>query len=455
VETFIERNESRRLHKADVFETLLEKIETRRATVGVIGLGYVGLPLVQAFTGAGFPVIGFDKDAEKIERLSAGKSYIKHITDSSVAEMAGSGRFSATADFDRLKEADCILICVPTPLNEYREPDLSYVLDSTAAAAKTLRAGQLVVLESTTYPGTTDEEMRAVLEGTGLQAGRDFFLAFSPEREDPNNGSFNTASIPKVVGGYTGKCLKVANTLYGGIIKRTVPVSSTRVAEATKLLENIFRSVNIALVNELKVLFDRMDIDVWEVISAASTKPFGYMPFYPGPGLGGHCIPIDPFYLTWKARKYDFNTRFIELAGEIITTMPYYVMEKTAQALNRQGKALKGAKVLVLGVAYKKNVDDMRESPSLKIINLLMEKEAKVEYSDPYVPKMPKLRKYKLDMSSVPLTEKNLSKYDVVMILTDHGGFDYEFIYENSNLIIDTRNAMAGIKDTKKKIFKA
>ncbi len=297
--------------------------------------------------------------------------------------------------------------------------------------------------------------MRAILEKTGLQAGTDFFLAFSPEREDPNNGSFSTASIPKVVGGYTGKCLKVANTLYGGIIKRTVPVSSTRVAEATKLLENIFRSVNIALVNELKVLFDRMDIDVWEVISAASTKPFGYMPFYPGPGLGGHCIPIDPFYLTWKARKYDFNTRFIELAGEIITSMPYYVIDKTAQALNHQGKALKGAKVLVLGVAYKKNVDDMRESPSLKIINLLMEKEAKVEYSDPYVPKIPKLRKYKLDMASVPLTEKNLSKYDVAMVLTDHSGFDYEFIYEHSNLIIDTRNAMAGIKDTKKKIFKA
>jgi UDP-N-acetyl-D-glucosamine dehydrogenase len=437
METFIKRSESRKLQKSDIFEALLEKIETRRATVSVIGLGYVGLPLVQAFTGAGFPVIGFDKDTEKIENLLAGKSYIKHITDSSVAEMTGSGRFSATADFDRLKEADCILICVPTPLNEYREPDLSYVLNSTAAVAK------------------TDEEMRAVLEKTGLQAGKDFFLAFSPEREDPNNGSFNTASIPKVVGGYTGKCLKIANTLYGGIIKRTVPVSSTRVAEATKLLENIFRSVNIALVNELKVLFDRMDIDVWEVISAASTKPFGYMPFYPGPGLGGHCIPIDPFYLTWKARKYDFNTRFIELAGEIITSMPYYVMDKTAQALNHQGKALKGAKVLVLGVAYKKNVDDLRESPSLKVINLLMEKEAKVEYSDPYVPKIPKLRKYKLDMSSVPLTEKNLAKYDAAMILTDHDGFDYEFIYEHSNLIIDTRNAMAGIKDTKKKIFKA
>jgi len=455
VETFIDRNESRKLQKADIFEALLEKIETRRATVGVIGLGYVGLPLVQAFTGAGFPVIGFDKDTEKIENLSAGRSYIKHITDSSITEMTGSGRFQATADFDKLKEADCILICVPTPLNEYREPDLSYVLNSTAAVANTLREGQLVVLESTTYPGTTDEEMRSVLEKTGLQAGKDFFLAFSPEREDPNNGSFNTASIPKVVGGYTGKCLKVANTLYGGIIKRTVPVSSTRVAEATKLLENIFRSVNIALVNELKVLFDRMDIDIWEVISAASTKPFGYMPFYPGPGLGGHCIPIDPFYLTWKARKYDFNTRFIELAGEIITSMPYYVIDKTAQALNHQGKALKGAKVLVLGVAYKKNVDDMRESPALKIITLLMEKEAKVEYSDPYVPKIPKLRKYKLDMSSVPLTEKNLSKYDVAMILTDHGGFDYELIYEHSNLIIDTRNAMAGIKDTKKKIFKA
>ncbi|MHB8174465.1 MAG: nucleotide sugar dehydrogenase [Nitrospirota bacterium] len=455
METIIEKSEGRRVQKTDTFEALLEKIETRRAVVGVIGLGYVGLPLVQAFAGAGFTVTGFDKDTEKIDRLCAGRSYIKHISDSSVAELAGTGRFSATADFEKLREADCVIICVPTPLNEYREPDLSYVLDSTESAARTLRPGQLVVLESTTYPGTTDEEMRPILEKTGLQAGRDFFLAFSPEREDPNNGSFNTATIPKVVGGYTGRCLKAANALYGSIIKRTVPVSSTRVAEATKLLENIFRSVNIALVNELKVLFDRMDIDVWEVISAASTKPFGYMPFYPGPGLGGHCIPIDPFYLTWKARKYDFHTRFIELAGEIITYMPYYVIEKTAQALNRQGKALKGAKLLVLGVAYKKNVDDMRESPALKVMELLTAREARVDYSDPYVPKIPKLRKYKLDMTSVPLTEKNLSRYDAAIILTDHSDFDYEFIYENSNLIIDTRNATAAIRDTKKKIFKA
>ncbi len=455
METLTENNESGKLKTADIFETLLEKIETRRAKVGVIGLGYVGLPLVQAFAGAGFPVMGFDNDMEKIDRLAAGKSYIKHISDASVAGIAASGRFSATADFERLGEVDCVIICVPTPLNEYREPDLSYVLNSAEAAARTLREGQLVILESTTYPGTTDEEMRAVLEKTGLYAGRDFFLAFSPEREDPNNGSFNTSTIPKVVGGYTGRCLKAANALYGSIIKRTVPVSSTRVAEATKLLENIFRSVNIALVNELKVLFDRMDIDVWEVISAASTKPFGYMPFYPGPGLGGHCIPIDPFYLTWKARKYDFHTRFIELAGEIITYMPYYVIEKTAQALNRQGKALKGAKVLVLGVAYKKNVDDMRESPALKVVELLMAREAKVDYSDPYVPKIPKLRKYRLDMTSVVLNERNLSRYDAVLILTDHNDFDYEFIYENSNMIIDTRNAMAAVRDTKKKVFKA
>jgi len=453
METLVERTETKKT--LGQVEALLEKVETKKALVGVIGLGYVGLPLVQSFARAGFPVMGFDKDIDKVEKLCAGKSYIKHISDESVVEMNETGRFAALSDFSRLGEADCILICVPTPLNAYREPDLSYVLSSTRQVAATLREGQLVVLESTTYPGTTDEEMLPLLEAGGLRAGRDFFLAFSPEREDPNNGSFSTTTIPKVVGGYTGKCLKVANALYGSIIERTVPVSTTRVAEATKLLENIFRSVNIALVNELKVLFERMDIDVWEVIRAASTKPFGFMPFYPGPGLGGHCIPIDPFYLTWKARQYDFHTRFIELAGEIINAMPYYVIDRTTQALNRQGKSMKGAKILVLGVAYKKNVDDMRESPALKVIEMLMAREAKVDYSDPYVPKIPRMRKYNLDMSSVPLTEKNLQKYDGVVIVTDHDDFDYQLVYDNVGVIVDTRNAMAAVKDSRKKIVKA
>ena len=436
-------------------ENLIEKIEKKKAVVGVIGLGYVGLPLVRSFVKTGFRVIGFDTDVRKIDSLKAGKTYIRHITEESIGEMMTTGRLDATDDFARLVEPDCILICVPTPLNGHREPDLSYVFNTTEAIARTLRPGQLVVLESTTYPGTTDEDMKAILERTGLRAGTDFHLAFSPEREDPNNGHFNTTTIPKVVGGYTPGCLKAANTLYSQIIKRTVPVSSTRVAEATKLLENIFRSVNIALVNEMKVLFERMDIDVWEVINAASTKPFGYMPFYPGPGLGGHCIPIDPFYLTWKARKYDFHTRFIELAGEIINYMPYYVSEKVMAALNAQSKPMKGAKVLVLGVAYKKDIDDMRESPALKVIEQLLNGGAKVDYTDPYVPSMPKLRKYDLKMDSVPLTEDNLKKYDCAVIITDHSGFDYQMIYECSSAIVDTRNAMAGVTDTENKIIKA
>jgi UDP-N-acetyl-D-glucosamine dehydrogenase len=329
-------------------------------------------------------------------------------------------------------------------LNKQREPDLSYVLNTTTTIKKHLRKGQLIVLESTTYPGTTDEDMKGILETNGMKAGRDFYLAFSPEREDPNNKQFSTRTIPKVVGGYTNNCLQLADALYRTVVEKTVPVSSTKAAEATKLLENIYRAVNIALVNELKILFDRMGIDIYEVIEAAKTKPFGFQAFYPGPGLGGHCIPIDPFYLTWKAREYDFHTKFIELAGEINTSMPYYVVEKLIHALNENGKSIKGSKVLILGLAYKKDVDDLRESPSLKIIELLSEKGAKVDYNDPYIPRMGKLRKYDLSMRSVPLTEQNLKKYDCVVIATAHSSYDFEFITKKSRLIVDTRNATNG-----------
>jgi UDP-N-acetyl-D-glucosamine dehydrogenase len=346
---------------------------------------------------------------------------------------------------------DCIIICVPTPLNSHREPDLSYVLNTTHTIATHLRKGQLVVLESTTYPGTTDEEMRAILEEkTGLKAGIGFALAFSPEREDPNNSHFCTRTIPKVVGGYTPGCLKTAQALYDCIVEKTVPVSSTKAAEATKLLENIFRAVNIALVNEMKMLFDRMGIDIWEVIKASATKPFGYMPFFPGPGLGGHCIPIDPFYLAWKAREFDFSTRFVELAGEINSHMPYYVVQKTIEALNKRGKSIKGSKILILGLAYKKNVDDVRESPSLKLMELLREQGATIDYNDPHIPEIPRLRKYAIKMKSVSLSNGALPGYDAVLISTDHSEYDYNFIYENANLIIDTRNALnSSLKDGK------
>ncbi|HEC97775.1 MAG TPA: nucleotide sugar dehydrogenase [Nitrospirae bacterium] len=433
---------------------LLDKIRKREAVIGVVGLGYVGLPLIIEFGRAGFRVAGFDTDERKVEDLNAGRSYIKHIPSAGVKELMEGERFKATADFSLLAEADCIIICVPTPLNRHREPDLSYVLGTTDIIAKYLREGQLVVLESTTYPGTTDEEMRAILEATGMKAGQDFYLAYSPEREDPNNSSFSTRTIPKVVGGYTGQCLRLADTLYSAIVEKTVPVSSTRVAEATKLLENIYRTVNIALVNELKVLFDRMDIDVWEVIEASKTKPFGFQAFYPGPGLGGHCIPIDPFYLTWKAREYDFNTRFIELAGEINTSMPYYVIDRVVYALNERGKSIKSSKILVLGLAYKKDVGDTRESPSLKLIDLLMQRGASVDYNDPYVPRTVKVRKYDLKMKSVSLTEENLREYDCVVVATDHTDYDYDFIVRNSSLVVDTRNATKGVKE-RDKIVKA
>jgi UDP-N-acetyl-D-glucosamine dehydrogenase len=432
---------------------IIKKISDKSAVIGIIGLGYVGLPLAMEFGKAGFCVTGFDIDPAKIKLLKEGKSYISYIPSDKIRALIQEHSLLPTSDFSGLKDADCIVICVPTPLKKNREPDLSYVLNTTRTVAKYLRKGQLVVLESTTYPGTTDEEMRAILEDTGLKAGKDFYLAYSPEREDPNNREFSTATIPKVVGGYTKRCLDVAQALYDCIIIKTVPVSSTKAAEATKLLENIYRSVNIALVNELKMLFDKMGIDIWEVVEAAKTKPFGFQAFYPGPGLGGHCIPIDPFYLTWKAREYGFDTRFIKLAGKINTYMPYYVVQRTIDALNGRGVPIDNAKILILGLAYKKDVDDTRESPSLKLIELFLERGAKVDYNDPYIPKTRKLRQYDLKMKSVALTKANLAKYDCVVISTNHSSYNYRFIVRNSRLIVDTRNA-AG-KFSSKKIVKA
>ena len=428
----------------------LEKINDKTAKVGIIGLGYVGLPLGLEFALKGFDVIGFDVDKTKIPLLMEGKSYIKHIPSDKIKKAVDSGHFTAVTDFTKLPEVDAIIICVPTPLNKHREPDMSYVVDTAKTISKYLRKGQLVTLESTTYPGTTEEILQPLFEnapieqGVGTEkfvVGKDFYLAFSPEREDPNNPDFNTSTIPKVVGGVTENCVKIATELYNNVIVKTVPVSSPKVAEATKLVENIYRSVNIALVNELKMVFDRMGIDVWEVIAAASTKPFGFNAFYPGPGLGGHCIPIDPFYLTWKAREFEVNTRFIELAGEINTYMPYYVVDNAAKFLNNQKKALNGSKILLLGAAYKKDIDDMRESPSLRLIELFEREGAEVDFNDPYVPKLYKMRKYDYTMESVEISAEKLKEYDLVVLSTDHSDYDYQFIADNSKLILDTRNA--------------
>lgn len=437
---------------------IVEKINNKSAIVGVVGLGYVGLPLALEFALKEFKTIGFDIDDRKIPMLNSGKTYIKHISSDKVKEAVDSKKFEATSDFSRLTETDAIIICVPTPLNEHREPDMTFIENSGKVIAKYLRKGQFVSLESSTYPGTTEEilqplfEDAPIIQGNGnkkFEVGKDFYLAFSPEREDPNNPKYSTATIPKVVGGVTPACLEIALALYNQVIVKTIPVSSPKVAEATKLLENIYRSINIALVNELKIVFDRMNIDVWEVIDAASTKPFGFQAFYPGPGLGGHCIPIDPFYLTWKAREYDINTKFIELAGEINTLMPYYVVEKAGEVLNKHKKSLNGSKVLILGASYKKDIDDMRESPSLKLIEILRDKGAEVDYHDPYVPKLFKTRKYNYDMHSIELNKENLSKYDLVLLSTDHSNFDYKFIADNAKLILDTRNAFRknGIKN--------
>ena len=439
---------------------LLTKIENKTAVVGIIGLGYVGLPLALEFAKKGFRVVGFDLDERKSKFISEGKSYIKHIASERINEVVASGKFSATTDFSQLPSVDAIIICVPTPLDEHREPDMSFIVSSAKTVAQYFRKEQLVVLESSTYPGTTEEILLPLLENSQsnkekLKVGEDFYLAFSPEREDPNNPNFSTATIPKVIGGMTPNCLKVTQALYNQVIVKTVAVSSPKTAEATKLLENIYRSINIALVNELKLVFDRMGIDVWEVIEAAKTKPFGFQAFYPGPGLGGHCIPIDPFYLTWKAREYDINTKFIELAGEINMFMPYYVVEKTANALNKQKKSLNGSKVLILGASYKKDIDDMRESPSLKLIEILRERGCVVDYNDPYVPKLPKTRKYDYDMESVPLTKENIQKYDVLLLSTDHTNYDYQLIADNAQLIVDTRNAFGKNGIVNERIVKA
>ena len=423
-------------------DNLLDLIESREATVGVIGMGYVGLPLALVFCEAGFTAVGFDIDPEKTASLNRGESYIKHIGPARVATCRATQRFSATTDFFRLAACDAILICVPTPLGRHREPDLSFVLNTTREVAAHLRPGQLVVLESTTYPGTTDEELLPLLAATGLQTPRDFFLAFSPEREDPGNPDFDTRTIPKVVGGVNPDSTQVAAALYAKALDRVVPVSHSRVAEAGKLLENIYRSVNIALVNELKMTFDRMDIDVWEVIEAAKTKPFGFQAFYPGPGLGGHCIPLDPFYLSWKASEYGMWTRFINLAGEINTRMPNWVVNKTVEALNAVGKSIKDARVLVLGLSYKADIDDDRESPSYEIIELLRERGAEVSYCDPYFPRSRAGRKYDVGLESVPLTAEEFGSHDVVVLATAHREFADPALYKHTALVVDTRHVV-------------
>lgn len=438
---------------------LLTKIKSKDYTIGIVGLGYVGIPLALVSARKGFQVIGFDIDEKRVADLNEGKSSIKHISEEIIKEVIDAGKFEATTDFERLAVADAILIAVPTPLNKYREPDLSFVVKTTQAIAKRLRKGQLVVLESTTYPGTTSEVMCPIFEATGLKSGEDFFLGFSPEREDPGNPDFGTATIPKVVGGDGAEALALADALYSELVVKTVPVSSTATAEAVKLTENIFRAVNIALVNELKVVYEAMGVDVWEVIDAAKTKPFGFMAFYPGPGLGGHCIPIDPFYLTWKAREFDISTRFIELAGQINSNMPYLVISKLSEILDRcTGKGLNGSRVLVLGIAYKKNVDDMRESPSFKLIELLELRGAEVDYHDPYVEIIPPTREH-ADLAgrqSIALTPEQLGTYDAVLIATDHDNVDYGLVVEHSSIVVDTRNAIAkaGIA-AKDKVYKA
>jgi UDP-N-acetyl-D-glucosamine dehydrogenase len=438
----------------DMEDRLIQKILNKKALVGIIGMGYVGLPLVLRFCEEDFRVLGVDIDSKKVATLKRGKSYLKSISSSRISRFIRNGHFVVTDNFSRLNKADCILICVPTPLTEKMEPDLRYIENTNEAIRQNLRRGQLIVLESTTYPGTTEELILPKLVTTGLKAGKDFFLAFSPEREDPGNKRFATHQIPKVVAGLTPSCQKVVATLYSQIITKVVPVSSPRVAELTKLLENIYRSVNIALVNELKMLADRMGIDIWEVIEAASTKPFGFSPFYPGPGMGGHCIPIDPYYLSWKAREYDFTTRFIFLAGEINVHVPYYVVAKIQDALNERGKSIKGARILILGVAYKKDVDDARESPALAIMDLLQKKGAVILYHDPYIPSLPSFRKYSFKLQSSPLTDQLLRRVDAAVVVTDHS-IDYRRIVKLACLIIDTRNVTKGMDRYKKKIVKA
>ncbi|HZL89052.1 MAG TPA: nucleotide sugar dehydrogenase [Pirellulaceae bacterium] len=428
----------------------------KTATIGVVGLGYVGLPLIRALVSAGFRTLGFDVDPTKIEKLKAGQSYIGHVPSEWIATCVREGKFAPTADMARLAEPDAILICVPTPLTDSRDPDLSYIESTARQIAKVLRPGQLIVLESTTYPGTTRDVVLPILETSGLAAGNDFFLAYSPEREDPGNPQFTAGSIPKVVGGIEPRSTELASALYEQAVVRVVPVSSCEVAEACKLLENTYRAVNIALVNELKMLCDRMDMDVWEVVEAAKTKPFGFQAFYPGPGLGGHCIPIDPFYLSWVARKHGLPARFIELAGEINTAMPRYVLGKIAAALNDVGRPLRGSRIGILGVAYKKDVDDPRESPAFELIELLEQAGAIVSYSDPHIPSLPAMRRFQVPkLASQELTPQYLAAQDCVVIVTDHSAFDYEQVVRHARLIVDTRNATRLVKNCREKICKA
>jgi UDP-N-acetyl-D-glucosamine dehydrogenase len=436
-------------------DRLLEKIRSHDANVGVIGLGYVGLPLVLRFAEENFTVTGFDIDPDKVKKLNAGESYIKHIPTERIKKLRDMNKFEATTDYEKLSDMDCVIICVPTPLTEKKEPDMRFVKATAIQVVPRAKKGQLVVLESTTYPGTTREELLPAFKARGLEAGNDFFLAYSPEREDPGNGHYTTKNIPKVVGGITKDCTDTAAALYGEILDQTVEVSSPEVAEFTKLLENIFRAVNIALVNELKILAGRMNVDIWEVIDAASTKPFGFMRFEPGPGLGGHCIPIDPFYLSWKARELDFSAHFIELAGEVNTGMPGYVIDKLSDALNCNGRCFSNSKILVLGIGYKRNTDDIRESPALAIIETLKDKNADVYYHDPYVPKIPKLRKHDLEMESQPLSEEFLKSMDAVLLVTDHSDFDYDWVVDNSTIFLDTRNAAKNVQNGRERIIKA
>ena len=422
---------------------LLDLVQGRRAVVGILGLGYVGIPLALSVSQAGFRVIGFDVDEVRVNQLNNGASPIKHIRSDEIEQIKANG-FDATTNFSRVEECDALIICVPTPLNEYREPDLSFVTNTMESVQPYLRQGQLLSLESTTWPGTTTEILLPYIERSGMTVGDDFFLVYSPEREDPGNAQFKTQTIPKVAGGHTPACLEAAKALYGAFIETVVPVSSTEASEMVKLLENIHRSINIGLVNEMKIVADAMGLDIFEIIDAAKTKPFGFTAYYPGPGIGGHCIPIDPFYLTWKAREHGLHTRFIELAGEINASMPQYVVDKTVRALNAEGKSMKGAKVLALGIAYKRDVDDMRESPSVFVMELLRDWGAHVSYSDPNVPVFPKMRQHSFDLTSVNLTAENLSSYDAVILLTDHSDFDYEMIRANARLLVDTRGKFRG-----------
>ncbi len=417
---------------------LIEKLQTKSAIIGIIGLGYVGLPLVLRYAQVGYKVIGFDIDQSKIDCLAGGKSYIERITQKEILAAQDQG-FEATTDFSQVSNVDALIICVPTPLDKFREPDLSFILGTMKSLVPYLRKGHVVSLESTTYPGTTQEELLPRMEQTGLKVGQDTFLVYSPEREDPGNPDFTTQTIPKVCSGHTKACLDVGMALYGQVVDLVVPVSSTQAAEMTKLLENIHRAVNIGLVNELKIIADKMGIDIHEVIKAAATKPFGFVPYYPGPGLGGHCIPIDPFYLTWKAKEFGVHTRFIELAGEINSAMPDYVVAKVMEALNRKQKSVSGSKILVLGIAYKKNIDDMRESPSVVLLQKLQDLGAQVAYSDPHIPKFPKIRNFEFELQSVMLDKDSLKSFDCILLATDHDGFDYELIVNNTDLLVDTR----------------